>query len=120
MRVYHIGSPRLTVQPVDEVVSVSIQVIPQLFLGNIGVGSCLDAHDTRVGRQRLLGFAIIRGNVCSDYPPGHQVDLFHVCRFGQRAGQVNDIFGLPTGIRITTQLQIGGANQAVDADQQQV
>ena len=120
MRVDNVGQPGLPVQPVEQIVGKYIQIVPQLFFGNIGIGAGIDAHDRRLLAEVLPEPAVIRIDVVCDDPSGDQVDALHMIELRQRPGEVDDILDLPAGIRITPQFEVGTTNQAVDADQQGV
>ncbi len=92
-------------------------MIPQRLFRDVAGRAGIDADDARAAAEGLDRLGVGGIEIWFVHPPGHQVDRAHSWLLGQRAGQLDDVFGLPAGVRVTPQLQIEAADQAVDADQ---
>ena len=118
--VHQIRQTWLLVEPVEQVVHETVEVIPQLLLGDVRLGSGINAHDAGLIRKGFYGHGIIVADRRIDHPASDQIDPLDTLVPGQGTSQVNHVFDLPTGIGITTQFQIVATHQAMDADEEQV
>ena len=115
-----IGRAPAAVQVGQRVVGEAVQVIPKLLLADIAAGAGVEAHDPRLWGQGLQGPGIILADVRIDHASGEQVDPTDVVTLRQGTGQLHHVLGLAAGIRVAAELQVLAADQAVDADQQDV
>ena len=110
------GHATLLLQPLCQVVAETLQVIPQLFLGDVLLRPAGNTHDLRACLQGLDLPGVLRVDGGVLHQAGDQVDPVDVGVPGQRPGQVDHVLGLAAGIGVAPQLEIGGADQAVYAD----
>ena len=74
MAVHEVRNLRLLPHPLREVVGEGVQVVPELFLGDVALGSGVDANDARALAQRFLRLGIVCADAGVDDAPGNQVD----------------------------------------------
>lgn len=120
MTVDHVGLAWLILQPAHQIVEQAVQMVPQQFLGDVLRRSRIDADDACLARQHLDGCGVVRAERAVAYHAGYQVDTLHTLLRRKRTGEIDDIFCLPAGIRITTEFELMPPDQTVDAQQEQV
>lgn len=120
MAVDEIRRPGLSAQPGDDVVGKAVEMVPQLLFRNVFLRAGLDTDDPCLVGQWLLGQRVVFTDVRIDDPPRDEVDALDVTAPRERAREVDDIFGLSAGIGIAAQFEFVTADQAVNADEQQV
>ncbi len=112
-----IGCAVFLVQPVHQVVHEAVEMIPELLFRDVLIGTGFDPHDARLVGESFDGLRIVVADVFVDDAASDQIDLVDLIAFGECARQVDDIFGLPTGVGVAPEFQIVAADQPVDADQ---
>lgn len=107
-------------EPFDEIVSETVQVVPELFLGNILIRAAVDTNDANPGAKLLFRLRIVVADCGVTDSAGDQIDCPDLRVLGQCLSEVDDVFGLPARISVTAQFQPGAAYQPVYADQTNV
>jgi len=92
-------------------------MIPKLLFRDIFVGSAGDTNNACPRCQLLFLTGILRINCGIADKTRDQIYLGDIRAPGQRAGEVDDVFCLSTGIRVAAELQSLAPNEAVNAQQ---
>jgi len=95
-------------------------LIPQRFLGDVAVRPGVDAHDAYLVGQPLLALGIVVADGRVDHAARHEVHALDFLALAQRPGQFDDVKRLAAGVGVASQFEVVAADQAMDADQQQV
>ena len=81
--VHQVRRALLLVQPQHQVVDEAVEVIPQLLLGDVLVGSGVDAHDAGLVAEGFDGQGVVVADRGVDDAAGDQVDAFDVVLRGR-------------------------------------
>ncbi len=120
MAVYEIRPSRLLIEPIRQVVHEAVEMVPQLLLGNIFLGTGINADDPGFFRKCFDGNGVVLTDRLIDDPACDQVDLGDPVMFCECLGDINNVLGLAAGIGIPAKLKIMGPDQTVDTDEYDV
>jgi hypothetical protein len=95
----------LLAQEAEHVVREGVQMVPELFLGQVARRAGLDAHDARTVAEVLDGYGVVRADVGVVHQAREQVDAGDVVACRQRAGQLHDVEGLAAGVGVAAEFQ---------------
>ena len=107
----------LTTREGDHSVYELIQVRPEALLSDVLASPTLESDKPALGRK-LLDFLpiVIRNSLVAD-SPGEQIDAFNPLAAAERLGQLEHVSDLPSGVSVTSHLDVLAANQAMNADE---
>jgi hypothetical protein len=107
----------LPLQPVHQVVRETVEVVPELLLGEVLIGATGNADDSRPIPQRFFFARIIGANGAVADKAGDQVDLSYQRVPGQGAGEIDNVLGLAAGIGVPAQFQVVSADETMNTEQ---
>ena len=115
-----VGPLTTTADVVNEFISQFIQVGPEQFFAEVTSGAEGETHNLTARANGLLPTAVITGHPTVLNESGDHFHPLHVLLRRQGLGQLQHVEGLPSGIRVTAQLKIPCAKQAVKVEVQEI
>ena len=100
----------------DGFVDIFIQVRPQRLFAHVLAPPALDAHDTARVTHSFDRLGVVLGNAVIQDQACKQVHLLHVLALAERSGQLDDVYDLPTGVRIPAKLHVFSPQQPMNAE----
>jgi len=114
-----VGQARSRQKALDQDLHQTIEVIPEILLGQITIRSEADSADGESRGDHLHRPRVIGGHLLITHQASDQLHPLDLRPSGQGAGQIEHIDGLATRIGIAPELQVMAAKQAMQMKMEQ-